>query len=307
MLKNKCMYNIIKTRKIWFGISGTLCLLSIIFLAIWGLKFGIDFTGGSLLEISYTNQRPSVEQVEAALAPLELNSLKLQPSGESDYILRFEDIEENTHQSIIDNLSAIEIDGVPDNTLTELRFEAVGPVIGEELKSKAVEAIIIVLVFIILYIAYAFRKVSKPVASWKYGLAAIVALIHDILIITGIFSALGHFLGVEVDVLFVTALLTILGFSVHDTIVTFDRTRENLFKNQDKEFDEIVNISVNQTITRSINTSLTTLLVLLAIYFFGGETIKNFVLALILGVIIGTYSSIFLASPLLTIWRKGKS
>ena len=163
------------------------------------------------------------------------------------------------------------------------------------------------LVFIVLYIAYAFRKVSKPVASWKFGIAAIIALTHDILVIAGIFAALGYFLNIEVDSLFVTALLTILGFSVHDTIVTFDRTRENLFKNNNKSFSEIVNISVNQTIVRSINTSVTTLLVLLAIYFFGGESIKNFVLALVLGVIIGTYSSIFLASPLLTIWRKRKS
>ena len=174
------------------------------------------------------------------------------------------------------------------------------------MKSKAVKSIIIVLLFIVFYIAYAFRKISKPVASWKYGISAIVALTHDILIITGVFAVLGHFMRVEVDSLFVTALLTILGFSIHDTIVTFDRTRENLFKNDDKPFEEIVNISVNQTIVRSLNTSVTTLFVLLAIYIFGGESIKNFVLALILGVIIGTYSSIFVASPLLVIWNRKK-
>jgi preprotein translocase subunit SecF len=301
------MYNIIQKRRNWFAFSGLMSLIAIIFIATWGLKLGIDFTGGSILEVEYSQQRPSIEQVQDSLANLEINSLKLQPSGDSDYILRFEEIEESTHQNIISSLSTIQIEGIEENTLTELRFEAVGPIIGEELKTKAVQAIAIVLIFIVLYIAYAFRKVSKPVASWKYGLAAIIALTHDLLIITGIFAALGYFLGIEVDSLFVTALLTILGFSVHDTIVTFDRTRENLFKNQDKSFNEIVNISVNQTITRSINTSVTTLLVLLAIYFFGGETIKNFILALILGVIIGTYSSIFLASPLLTIWRKSKS
>jgi len=301
------MYNIIAKRKIWFALSGTLCLLSIIFLSIWGLKLGIDFTGGSILEVSYSEQRPDVTQVENALADLQLNSLKIQPSGDKDYILRFEEIEETTHQEIVDKLSSISLDGVEDNGLTESRFEAIGPVVGQELKSKAIEAIIIVLILIILYIAYAFRKVSKPVASWKYGLAAIIALAHDILIITGVFSVLGYLLNVEVDILFVTALLTILGFSVHDTIVTFDRTRENLFKNQDKTFDEIVNISINQTLLRSVNTSLTTLLVLLAIYFLGGDTIKNFVLALILGIIVGTYSSIFLASPLLSIWGKNKT
>jgi preprotein translocase subunit SecF len=301
------MYNIIGKRKFWFSFSGFMVALAIVFLSIWGLKLGIDFTGGSILEVSYSQTRPTMDQVSSALTDLEINSLKLQPSGDSDYIIRFEEIEESTHQDIIQALSAINVEGVEDNQLSELRFEAVGPIIGNELKSKAIQSIIIVLVFIVLYIAYAFRKVSKPVASWKYGLAAIIALVHDILIIAGIFAAFGYFLGIEVDSLFVTALLTILGFSVHDTIVTFDRTRENLFKNQDKSFNEIVNISVNQTIVRSINTSFTTLLVLLSIYFFGGDSIKNFVLALILGVIIGTYSSIFLASPLLTIWRKSKS
>ncbi|MBT4209903.1 MAG: protein translocase subunit SecF [Candidatus Komeilibacteria bacterium] len=301
------MYDIIGKRKIWFGFSGLLVTISIIFLALWGLKLGIDFTGGSILEVSYSKARPSMEQVSKSLVDLDINSLKLQPSGEHDYIIRFEEIDESTHQEINSGLAAIEIEGVEDNQFSELRFEAVGPIIGNELKAKAVQSILVVLVFIVLYIAYAFRKVSKPVASWKFGIAAIIALTHDILVIAGIFAALGYFLNIEVDSLFVTALLTILGFSVHDTIVTFDRTRENLFKNNNKSFSEIVNISVNQTIVRSINTSVTTLLVLLAIYFFGGESIKNFVLALVLGVIIGTYSSIFLASPLLTIWRKRKS
>ena len=301
------MYNIIGKRKIWFGFSGLLSIVAIVFLALWGLKLGIDFTGGSILEVSYSQARPSMEQVSESLADLDINSLKLQPSGEYNYIIRFEEIAESTHQAINTSLSTIEIEGVEGNEFSELRFEAVGPVIGNELKTKAVQAIVIVLVFIVLYIAFAFRKVSKPVASWKFGIAAIIALVHDVLIIAGIFAALGYFMNIEVDSLFVTALLTILGFSVHDTIVTFDRTRENLFKNQDKSFNEIVNISVNQTIIRSINTSVTTLLVLMAIYFFGGDSIKNFVLALILGVIIGTYSSIFLASPLLTIWRKVKS
>ena len=213
---------------------------------------------------------------------------------------RFEEIDETTHQAILDKLQT------EDGGLIENRFEAIGPSIGNELKTKAIQSIIIVLLFIVIYIAYAFRKVSKPVASWKYGISAIIALVHDILIITGIFAVLGYFLKIEIDSLFVTALLTILGFSIHDTIVTFDRTRENLIKNKDESFDDIINISVNQTIVRSLNTSITTLFVLLAIYIFGGDTIKNFVLALILGVIIGTYSSIFIASPLLSMWNKQK-
>ena len=300
------MLNVIGQRKIWFISSGLLVLMAIVSLFIWGLKFGIDFTGGSILEVSYSKERPTMIAVQEALTGLDLANVRLQPSGEKDYILRFEEIEETTHQNILTSLEAIEIAGVDDNTLSELRFEAVGPIIGQELKTKALQAIVIVLIFIILYIAYAFRKVSKPVASWKYGLAAIVALVHDILLVIGVFSILGHFMNVEVDILFVTALLTILGFSVHDTIVTFDRIRENLFRNQDQDFKEIVNNSINQTIVRSINTSFTTLLALLAVYFFGGKSIQNFALALILGVIAGTYSSIFLASPLLVIWNKKK-
>jgi len=298
------MYNIIKKKKTWFTLSGILFFISIIVFFIWGFRLGIDFTGGSLLEVSYTEQRPEMSLITESLTELELNSIQIQPAGDNDYILRFEEIDENIHQSIINKLENINIEGVENNILEEKRFEAIGPVIGNELKAKAIQSIIIVLIFIVLYIAYAFRRVSKPVASWKYGLSAIIALLHDIVVITGVFIVLGHYFNIEVDSLFVTALLTILGFSVHDTIVTFDRTRENLFKNKGEDFNKIVNISVNQTIVRSINTSFTTLMVLLAIYIFGGETIKNFVLALILGVIIGTYSSIFIASPLLTIWKR---
>jgi preprotein translocase subunit SecF len=294
------MYNIIGKKKIWFTFSGILMAVSIIVLSVWGLRLGIDFSGGSLLEISYSTDRPDLNTMEQSLTEFELESLKIQPAGEHEYILRFEEIDEDTHQNILSKLQT------EDNQLNENRFEAIGPSIGNELKTKAIQSIIIVLLFIVIYIAYAFRKVSKPVASWKYGISAIIALVHDILIITGIFAVLGYFFRVEVDSLFVTALLTILGFSIHDTIVTFDRTRENLIKNKDESFDDIINISVNQTIVRSLNTSITTLFVLLAIYIFGGETIKNFVLALILGVIIGTYSSIFIASPLLSMWHKKK-
>ncbi|MBT4349158.1 protein translocase subunit SecF [bacterium] len=297
------MYNIIKNKKYWFGFSGILVAISIIVLSVWGLKLGIDFTGGSLLEVSYESNRPSISQVEESLQSLELQSLLIQPSGDDNFFLRFENVGEDRHQEILNKLKTIQV-ADQETALTELRFESIGPTIGQELKSKAIEAIIIVLLFIVFYIAYAFRQVSKPVASWKYGLSAIIALTHDILIVMGIFAVLGHVANVEVDTLFVTALLTILGFSIHDTIVTFDRTRENLFRTHDKSFDEIVNLSVNQTIVRSINTSVTTLFVLFAIYVFGGDNIRFFVLALMLGVIIGTYSSIFVASPLLSIWNK---
>ncbi len=191
-----------------------------------------------------------------------------------------------------------------EQVIQEMRFESIGPVIGEELKQKAIRAIIAVLVAIILYIAWAFRKVSEPVSSWKYGVTAIIALAHDVIIPTGIFVVLGQILGIELDILFVTALLTILGFSVNDTIVVFDRTRENLARDHHQhDFEFIVNKSVNETIRRSIITSVTTFVVLLAIYLFGGESIKYFVLALMVGVVVGTYSSIFLASPLLVVWE----
>lgn len=271
-------------------------LASVVSLAVFGLKFGLDFTGGTLAEIEFSETRPSNDEIAKAIEILDLGSVNIQPSGERGAILRLKDIDEATHQKVVSTINE-------KWQMEEKRFESIGPTIGAELKRKAIFAIILAAALIILYIAWAFRKVSWPVSSWKYGVCAILALIHDVTIPTGVFSLLGHYRGVEVDGLFITALLTILGFSVHDTIVVFDRVRENL-KNAPKEkFEDTVNASVNQTIGRSINTSLTVLLVLSAIYFFGGETIKNFALVLILGVSFGTYSSIFIASPLLVSWH----
>lgn len=300
--------------------------VSIIALALWGLNFGIDFTGGSLLEVKFKAPRPDIEAVNSALADLDLGSLIVQPVGENNMILRFQDTSEEKHQAVLARLNSLvsgeaatsseqmatSTETVVTSTtpvvltgLEELRFDSVGPTIGQELKSRSLTAIVIVLLAIVLYIAWAFRKVSKPVASWKYGVAANIALFHDVLITLGVFSVLGHFYGVEINSPFVAAILTVLGYSVNDTIVVFDRIRENLPKS-DEDFEGTVNTSVNQTITRSINTSLTTLLVLLAILFFGGTTIRSFVLALSIGVFIGTYSSIFLASPILVVWEKMK-
>lgn len=300
------MYNIIGKKNWWFGISGALLAISLAAILIWGLKLSIDFTGGSLLEVAYQPNRPSVEKITEVLEPLKLESLRVQPSGDNEFFIRFESVDEARHQEVLGALKNIQVDG---NTLQgqELRFESIGPTIGNELKSKALEAIVVVLILIIAFIAYAFRHVSKPVASWKYGVAAVIALFHDIFIVIGIYAILGHFLNVEVDILFVTALLTILGFSVHDTIVTFDRTRENLFKVKGQSFAEVVNLSINETIVRSLNTSLSTLFALLAVYIFGGESVRYFVLALIIGMIIGTYSSIFIASPILVLWNSKKS
>ncbi len=294
------MRNIIKKRKIWLSISAVLVLLSWICMIVFGLNLGIDFTGGSLLEVKFNQQRPDIVEVKNNLAELELSGdILVQPAEDQNMILRFQDIEENTHQTIYNKLA----EKYPDN-VEELRFEAIGPAIGNELKSKAVYSIILVIIAIIIYVAWAFRKVSYPVKSWKYGIIAIIALVHDISIALGIFAILGRFAGVEVGLPFVAALLTILGYSVNDTIVVFDRIRENLGRLVKHDFEQIVNRSVNETLRRSINTSITTILVLLMVFIFGGASIKFFVLALMIGILSGTYSSIFLASPLLVIFEK---
>jgi len=297
---------IIYHRKIYFIISTILCIISIVSLATWGLNLGIDFTGGTLMEITFKESRPQNQEIAMALKDLDLGKIVVQPSGEQAAILRFKDVSEFTHQEILKNLKESFKNENEEEILSEERFESIGPVIGQELKSKAFWAISIVLVAIIFYIAWAFRKVSYLVSSWKYGFVAIIALLHDILIVLGLFSILGQFFPIEVGTPFVAALLTILGYSVNDTIVVFDRIRENLYKYEVGNFQDSVNESVNQTIRRSFNTSLTTLLVLLAVYFLGGTSIKYFILALIAGVIVGTYSSIFIASPLLVAWQKLK-
>lgn len=304
------MYQIIQKRKIWLTFSGIVVGLSIIALLLWGLNFGIDFTGGSLLELEFTGNRPSVSEVQSAVADLDLESLVIQPIGEQGMVLRFQDISEETHQAILVKISELFPDGAESTSqafsgFEQLRFDSVGPTIGQELKTKSLSAILLVLIAIVLYIAWAFSKVSKPVASWKYGLSAIVALFHDVTITLGVFAILGEFYGVEINSAFVAAILTVLGYSVNDTIVVFDRVRENLPKSED-DFEGTVNVSVNQTIRRSINTSATTLVVLISILIFGGSTIRDFVLALSIGIFIGTYSSIFIASPVLVLWDKLK-
>ncbi|OGY89297.1 MAG: protein-export membrane protein SecF [Candidatus Komeilibacteria bacterium RIFCSPLOWO2_01_FULL_52_15] len=294
-------------RRLWYTGSGLLVAASIVLFAIFGLRYGLDFTGGSLLEVGYASQRPTVEALTQLLKETGAADEKIQPSGSLDYIIRLPEISEDKHQDLLKKLSDQAAALAEGNTLSEKRFESFGPTLGSELKRNAVIAIILVLIAIIAYLAYAFRKVSRPVSSWKFGVVAVIALTHDIFIPVGLFTLLGLLYGTEVDSLFVTALLTLLGFSVHDTIVTLDRIRENLFKHQDLTFSEIVNVSINETFTRSINTSLSTLFALIAIYFFGGATIRNFVLVLIIGIIIGTYSSVFIAAPLLVTWHSFSS
>lgn len=298
-------FKIIQKRNIWLTISGILFVIFLVALIIWGFKYGIDFTGGSLLEARYASATPTVNQVEQSLADLKLNSLIVQPVGNQDMLLKFQETSEEAHQAVLSRLTdqAKQLD--KNNSLEELRFESVGPSVGAELKTKSLWAIFFALIAMLSYITYAFRKVSRPVASWKFGLAAIIAMFHDTVITMGVFAALGHFYGIEINTPFVAAVLTVLGYSVHDTIVVFDRIRENLPKS-DLDFENTVNASLNQTLVRSLNTSLTVLLVLLAIIIFGGASIRTFVLALAVGIFIGTYSSIFVASPLLVVWEKLK-
>ncbi len=287
---------IIKRRKIYFIISALLVLTSLISLLLWGLNLGIDFTGGTLMEIEFNGDQPTHQEVQEELADLELGQINLQSTGQQGLILRLKDIDEETHQKILENLGWEKIE--------EKRFESVGPLIGQELKGKTAWAILLALLAIILYIAWTFRKITKPVASWQYGLVAIAALFHDILITLGLFSVLGHYYNVEIGLPLVAAFLTILGYSVNNSIVIFDRARENLLRVNWTDFEGIINQSINQSLTRCLNTALTTLFVLLAIFFLGGQSIKYFALALIAGIIVGTYSSVFLTSPLVVIWQK---
>ncbi len=294
------IYQIIQKRKIFLTLSSLAAIASVVILVVWGLHFGIDFTGGSSLELQFTNYKPSLSEIQNTLKDVGLHNLIVQPTNDS-VILRFQDNTEKVHQLVVKKLQdlAASKKGVG---FKELQFDSVGPSIGQELKSKSFNTTAIVFIMIILYISLVFRKVSKPVSSWKYGVAAIIALIHDILFILGVFVILGHYFSVEINTPFIAAVLTVLGYSVSDTIIVFDRIRENLPKSQD-DFETTVNRSVNQTITRSINTSLSSILALLAVLFFGGSTIKDFALALVIGIFIGTYSSIFVASPVLVIWN----
>lgn len=299
------MLPIIKNRKIWFIFSSLILTVSIISIALFRFNLGIDFTGGTLLEVEFKNSEVDSNKIKEILEPLDLGDISVQTGEGQNFLIRTKHIDEIKHQEIL-NIFREQITMEEGLELEEKRFETIGPTIGEELKKKAVMAIALVLVAVILYIAWVFRKVSGKIPSWKFGISAIIALVHDIIIVLGIFSILGRYLDIEINSMFVIALLTVLGYSVNDSIVVFDRIRYNILKGS-YEFEETVEKSVNQTLVRSINTSVTTLLVLLVLYLFGGATIQWFVMALIIGVIAGTYSSIFVASPILVAWEKRRN
>lgn len=290
------MVNLVKYRKIYYIFSSILILVSIFSLIFYKLNLGIDLTGGSILEVEFKQARPDNQEIQKKLADLNLSLASPQPTGERGLILRMKFIDEDVHRTILQKLG----EGVEEKS-----FESIGPAIGKELKDKTKLFIVLVLAAIVIFIAFAFRKTSRPITSWQYGLiAALVAFLHDVLIPLGIFSLLGKFYNVQVTIPIVVGLLTILGYSVHDTIVVFDRIRENIPQRGKSTFEEVVNKSLNQTLARSMNTSLTSLLVLLAIFFVGGESLRYFSLILILGISTGTYSSIFIASPVLVTWLK---
>lgn len=307
---------IVTHRKFFYALSVILIAFSFFTVFTHGLNFGIDFKGGSIIEVDFPNGTTAtsttatnavatstvattvtVDSIKSELKTLNIGEAVIRQAGEHGFIIRTKSLSEVERKAVVATLGG-----------DVKRFDSVGPVLGQELQGKAIWSISLVMLAIVLFIAFVFRNVSKPVASWKYGVVAIVALLHDIIVPTGIFAYLGRNGGYEIDALFVTALLVILGFSIHDTIVVFDRTRENLKNGLGKKtFEQTVGESVSQTLTRSINTSLTTVLALVALFFFGPETTRNFALALIIGIMTGTYSSIFIGSPLLVTWEKWSS
>ncbi|MCD6233177.1 protein translocase subunit SecF [bacterium] len=291
----------VKHRRIFYTLSLTLVGVAVFAIFFFGLKFGIDFTGGTILRVEYENNLPSLERLQDSLKEFHLGKITFQKDGKNALTLKMKYIPESTHEEIMQKLGKL-----GKLKKGSSHFETIGPAIGRELRQKTKFVIISCLLAIVLYIAFSFRRVSKPVNSFVYGLAGLVALGHDIVIPLGIFALLGKFYGVEVTIPVITALLTVFGYSINDSVVVFDRVRENLLRSTASTFEMVVDKSLNQTLTRSLNTSLTTLLVLFSIFFFGGETLKYFSLALILGISFGTYSSMFLATPLLVSYLRKK-
>ncbi len=300
---------IVRHRKFFYSLSALLVIISILALSVWGLKPGVDFKGGSLIEVEYpVGSRPAIETIKTNLNALNLGEYSLRETGDSGLLIRTEELSPKLHEAVLIELSDKMIK--PE----EKRFTSIGPVLGREALQKSWISVIMVLIAIVLFITFAFRRVSEPVSSWKYALIAIIALLHDVIIPAGAFALFGHFAGFEIDTLFVTAILVILGFSIHDTIVVFDRVRENLKRDkedkQKKSFEIIVGQSINQTFVRSVNTSLTTLIAIFVLYLIGADATRHFALTLIIGITVGTYSSIFLGSPLLVTvynWQEKKN
>ncbi len=289
---------IIKHRPFFLWLTGLFLVSAVVALFVFPLKLSIEFTGGSLIEVAYENTRPSVSDAKETLAVAGFSDASVRESGENGMVVRTATLSGEEHDAL---LSALSEEG--KNALTELRFTSIGPSLGSELAVKALYAIGAVMLTIVLYIAFVFRKVSKPVPSWGYGLVVVAMLAIDVIVPAGFFAAYAYFTGAQADPLFVVALLALLGYCVNDVIVIFDRIRENLRKNEamqkHEDFEVTVGRSIDETIVRSINTSLTVALALLAIIIFGSEATRNFALVMLVGVVIGTFSSICRSAPLL--------
>lgn len=296
------MLQIIQKRTYAYWFSGIITLASIVLILLWGFNFGIDFKGGTLMEVQFSlDAAPTVSVIGESLALIDLKSLTIQPTNERGVLLRYLASDETANERVLAALQAL------DPGLVQLRTDFIGASVSSQIKKNAILGIVLSILGIALYIAWAFRRVSGVVTSWEYGLGAVIALAHDIIVVLGLFVILGRYYGVEVGVPFIAALLTILGYSVNDTIVVYDRVRENLMRSQRKEdFEIIVNRSLNETLGRSINTSMTVIITLVAIVIFGGESIRYFGVALLAGVAFGTYSSIYIASALLVTRYKMK-
>lgn len=289
------MIDFIKYRKFYYLISAILLIGSVASFILCGFNFGIEFTGGSILELSFDKDRPGNDEIATILKEKNIDEFNIQPLGDKEMSIRLPYIQESLHQEIIEKFQEKwEFD--------ERSFEGIGSMIGSELKSKTKLVIILALIAIISYIAFSFRQISYPIKSWQYGFSSLIAVAHDLIIVLGVFSILGYFYNVPLTIPIITAFLTIIGYSINNTVVVFDRIRENFNKYYNEDYKEIVNRSLNQTFFRSLNTSLTTLFVLVAIFFLASASLKYFALALIIGISVGTFSSFFIASPILVSW-----
>lgn len=288
--------------KIMFFFSVGLTIVAIVLIAAFGLRFGADFKGGSVMEIVFNNQRPSVDELGKVVSAVKgVSDVSVSPAGDNGALIRLNDVDEQVHQGILGAISG------KFGKITENRFDSIGPTVGNDLKTKSIKAIIISLLAVVIYLAIVFRKLSLVLSPWALGLSAVMALVHDVLVPIGLFALLCRYLNIEITSIFVAAVLTILGYSISDSVVVFDRIRENVLRFGAREnFGETVHKSIMQTLVRSLNTTFTVLLSLIAIFFFGGESIKYFALALIVGVFCGAYSSIFIASPILVWWGRGR-
>jgi preprotein translocase subunit SecF len=289
------VFDVVGNRK-WFFIGSALIIIpGLVFLLLGGLKLGIDFTGGSLWEVQF-KQAVEPAAVKTILSDNGFGDAQVQTASGNVLQIRIRELKEGSPQKVaLENAFRAKF-----GDFTQLQLQTVGPTVGTSISQRAILAIAFASVGILCYIAYAFRKAQHP---FRFGVCAIAAMLHDVFVLIGIFAILGYFFNIEIDSLFVTAVLTMIGFSVHDTIVVFDRVRENTIRRASSSYEDVVNYSLVQTMVRSLNTSLTVVFTLLALYLFGGETIKNFVLALLIGIVSGTYSSIFNASLLLVVWE----